>query len=177
MPITFILLLLGLACGLAGKFCIDTLGGSGYHWLFYWEILCLLHFFSNVWTSALFFILHGPVNVSQGMKISTMFPYWIRRLLFYCIILLCLPLLSGLMPFASPGTWKDHFKLLIHDLLSSTGDWSFKECGMQMKSCRQQILTCLSSYFVDIPSSLCSWASRLLQRHVSCILLSNYFTS
>ncbi|GKV25296.1 hypothetical protein SLEP1_g34755 [Rubroshorea leprosula] len=122
MPITFILLLLGFACGLAGKFCVDTLGGSGYHWLFYWEILCLLHYFSNAWTSALFFILHGPVNMSQGMKSGTMFPYWIRRLLFYCIILFCLPLLSGLMPFASPCTWKDHFKLLVHDLLSNTSD-------------------------------------------------------
>ncbi|CAN4125567.1 unnamed protein product [Withania somnifera] len=45
MPVTFILLLLGVGCGFAGKFCIDTLGGSGYHWLIYWETLCLLHFF------------------------------------------------------------------------------------------------------------------------------------
>jgi hypothetical protein len=33
MPITFIMLLLGVGCGYAGKFCIDTLGGSGNHWL------------------------------------------------------------------------------------------------------------------------------------------------
>ncbi|GLU13190.1 hypothetical protein SLE2022_298350 [Rubroshorea leprosula] len=122
MPITFILLLLGIACGLAGKFCVDTLGGSGYHWLFYWEILCLLHFFSNVWTSAFFFILHGPVNVSQGIKSSTILPYWIRRLLFYSSMLLFLPLLCGLMPFASPGEWKDHFKQVVYELLSNTGD-------------------------------------------------------
>ncbi|GLT68891.1 hypothetical protein SLA2020_410850 [Shorea laevis] len=122
MPITFILFLLGIACGLAGKFCVDTLGGSGYHWLFYWEILCLLHFFSNVWTSAFFFVLHGPVNVSQGIKSSTILPYWIRRLLFYSSILLFLPLLCGLMPFASPGEWKDHFKQVVYELLSNTGD-------------------------------------------------------
>ncbi|OMO55962.1 putative Protein CPR-5 [Corchorus capsularis] len=108
MPVTFILLLLGVACGLAGKFCVDTLGGSGYYWLFYWEILCLVHFLSNVFTSVVFFILHGPVNVSPGMRHSTLLPYWIRRSLFYSVMLLVLPSLCGLMPFASLSEWKDH---------------------------------------------------------------------
>jgi hypothetical protein len=113
MPVTFMLLLLGVACGLAGKLCVDTLGGSGYHWLLFWETLCLLHFISNVCTSALFLILHGPVNVSQGTK-GTIFPYWIRQFLFYVILLLFLPLFCGLMPFASLGEWKD---LLVRDSL------------------------------------------------------------
>ncbi|RVX21459.1 Protein CPR-5 [Vitis vinifera] len=103
MPVTFIILLLGVVCGVAGKFCVDTLGGSGYHWLLYWEALCLLHFVSNICTSALFLLLHGPITVSQGAKGNTMIPYWIRRTLFYAAILLFLPLLCGLMPFASPG--------------------------------------------------------------------------
>uniref|UniRef100_A0A5B7C7D2 Protein CPR-5-like n=1 Tax=Davidia involucrata TaxID=16924 RepID=A0A5B7C7D2_DAVIN len=122
MPVTFILLLLGVACGFAGKLCIDTLGGSGYHWLFYWEALCLFHFFSNVCTSALFLFLHGPITVSQGARGNTIFPYWIRRSLFYATALLFLPLLCGFVPFASPGEWKDHFSSLVIDFLPITND-------------------------------------------------------
>ncbi|KAK3017014.1 hypothetical protein RJ639_006875 [Escallonia herrerae] len=113
MPITFILLLLGVACGFVGKFCIDTLGGSGYHWLFYWETLCLLHFFANIFTSVLFSILYGPVNVSGRSKCNTMCPYWIRQFVFYGSVLLLLPVLCGLMPFAGPLEWKEHFSSLL----------------------------------------------------------------
>ncbi|GJT93426.1 hypothetical protein Tco_1082271 [Tanacetum coccineum] len=109
MPITFLLLLLGVGCGFAGKFCIDTLGGSGNHWLFYWEFLCLVHFFANVCTSMLFVILHGPVTVTGGSMGHVLFPYWLRRLAFYAIVLVYLPLLCGLMPFAGPGEWLEHF--------------------------------------------------------------------
>ncbi|KAK8716265.1 hypothetical protein V6N13_043581 [Hibiscus sabdariffa] len=112
MPITFILLLLGIACGLAGKFCVDTLGGNGYYWLFYWETLCLLHFLSNVFTSVVFIILYGPVNVSQRTR-SIFLPYWIRRSIFYSIMFVVLPLLCGLMPFAGLSEWRDHFLLLV----------------------------------------------------------------
>ncbi|XVF15088.1 hypothetical protein REPUB_Repub09cG0119200 [Reevesia pubescens] len=115
MPVTLILLLLGIACGLAGKFCVDTLGGNGYYWLFYWEIWCLLHFLSNVYTSVLFFILHGPVNASPKTRHNTLLPYWIRRSVFYSIMLLILPLLCGLMPFASLSEWKNHFLHLVFD--------------------------------------------------------------
>lgn len=117
MPITFMLLLLGVACGFAGKLCVDTLGGSGYHWLLNWEILCVLHFISNVYTPFLFLVLHGPVNVSQGAKGKAIFPYWIRRVMFYAIMLLFLPLFCGLVPFASLGEWKNHFLLLVTDYL------------------------------------------------------------
>ncbi|KAG7026808.1 Protein CPR-5, partial [Cucurbita argyrosperma subsp. argyrosperma] len=109
MPVTFIVLLLGVACGLAGKLCIDTLGGSGLHWLMYWETLCILHLFANIFTSTLFRILHGPVKVSQGKNGNTILPYWIRRAVFYALLLVFLPLLCGLLPFAGVGEWKDHF--------------------------------------------------------------------
>ncbi|XP_050378336.1 protein CPR-5 [Argentina anserina] len=108
MPVTFIILMLGIACGWAGKFCVDTLGGSGYHWLIYWETLCILHFFCNVFTSVLFYILHGPVDVSPGTKGNLLFPYWIRRLVFYSVTFLFLPLFCGLLPFASLGEWMHH---------------------------------------------------------------------
>ncbi|XP_059624367.1 protein CPR-5 [Cornus florida] len=122
MPVTFIVLLLGGACGFAGKICIDTLGGSGYHWLVYWEALCLLHFFSNVFISILFLFLNGPIAVSPGAKGDTIFPYWIRRFLFYTTVLLLLPLACGLVPFASLVEWKDHFFSLIIDYLPSMDD-------------------------------------------------------
>ncbi|XP_015167482.1 protein CPR-5 [Solanum tuberosum] len=115
MPVTFILLLLGVGCGFAGKFCIDTLGGSGYRWLIYWETLCLLHFFSNVCISTLFLILNGPVTVSEKSTRDRTFPYWMRRSVFYTTVLVILPLLCGLMPFAGPGEWKDHFSSLVLD--------------------------------------------------------------
>lgn len=122
MPITFILLLLGAACGFAGKLCVDTLGGSGDYWLICWEILCLLHFFANVCTSPLFLILHGPVDISQGMKGKTLVPYWARRSVFYTTLLLFLPLICGLMPFATLHEWKDHFSVLILNSQSSSID-------------------------------------------------------
>ncbi|KAJ4953027.1 hypothetical protein NE237_029859 [Protea cynaroides] len=109
MPVTFILLLLGVGCGIVGKLCIDTLGGNGYHWFLYWEALCLLHFFANMFTSALFSILYGPVSVAQGTEARTLLPYWLRRLVFFVLTLLFLPLFGGLMPFASLTDWKDHF--------------------------------------------------------------------
>ncbi|XP_027338685.1 protein CPR-5 [Abrus precatorius] len=115
MPVTFILLMLGLVCGYCGKLCIDTLGGSGNVWLLYWEILCLLHFLSVGWTSVLYSILHGPVTESQTSKDNTIFQYWIRRFLFYATLLVFLPLFCGLMPFASIGQWKDHFMLKVSD--------------------------------------------------------------
>lgn len=116
MPVTFILMLLGVACGFAGKLCVDTLGGSGYIWLLYWEAFCSLHFFANVFTSALFYVLHGPVSVSQDSG-QVRFPYWIRRLAFYSNALLVLPILCGLMPFASLHDWKEHFSSLTADKL------------------------------------------------------------
>ncbi|XP_010546395.1 PREDICTED: protein CPR-5 [Tarenaya hassleriana] len=109
MPVTFILLLLGVLCGLAGKFCVDTLGGNGYHWLAFWETLCLVHFFSNIFTSALFAVLYGPVTVTKQTNGRPLVPYWARRALFYTTILFFLPLLSGLIPFAGFHEWKEHF--------------------------------------------------------------------
>ncbi|KAL3829402.1 hypothetical protein ACJIZ3_018204 [Penstemon smallii] len=108
MPITFNLLLLGVACGYAGKFCIDALGGSGNHWLIYWEALCLLHFFCNIFHSTLFLILNGPIIVAERVEHNKVFPYWLRRCLFYATLLF-LPLLCGFMPFASPSEWVNHF--------------------------------------------------------------------
>lgn len=119
MPVTFILLLLGVACGYCGKLCVGTLGGSGYIWLLYWEILCLLHFLSIVCTPTLFRILNGPVTAPQTTKSNQKFPYWVRRFLFYATLLVFLPLSCGLMPFASFGQWKDHCRLKVTNYLTN----------------------------------------------------------
>lgn len=119
MPITFIVLGLGIVCGCCGKLAVDTLGGSGYQWLLYWEILCLLHFLSICFTSRLYPILHGPIITLQTTKGAVIFPYWIRRILFYVTLLVFLPFSCGLTPFASLGQWKDHFKLKLLDFYGS----------------------------------------------------------
>ncbi|KAI3866200.1 hypothetical protein MKX03_014926 [Papaver bracteatum] len=116
MPITIIVMLLAVACGFMGKFCVDTLGGSGFLWLLYWEVLCTVHFFANICTSVLFILLYGPVPVSSGTNINTKPPYWIRRFLFYAVIL-SVPVLCGLMPFAGPREWIDHFFSRVRDAL------------------------------------------------------------
>ncbi|KAG9150787.1 hypothetical protein Leryth_002944 [Lithospermum erythrorhizon] len=112
MPLTFIILGLGVAIGVFGKLCIDTLGGSGYHWLFHWEVLCFLHFLSIFWTKMLHSILYGPVTPFEQKKSSVLSPYVIRRISYYTVMLLVLPLLCGLLPFASLGEWSDHFSSL-----------------------------------------------------------------
>ncbi|KAB2597296.1 protein CPR-5-like [Pyrus ussuriensis x Pyrus communis] len=116
MPVTYIVLLLGLLCGTAGKFCIDTLGGNGNIWVMWWEIFCALHFLCNVFTSTLYLILYGSVDASQGAKRKTRLPYCIRRVVFFAILFLLLPVFCGLLPFASLGEWKHHFVVWVTDL-------------------------------------------------------------
>ncbi|XP_020110283.1 protein CPR-5 [Ananas comosus] len=108
MPVTFMLTLLGLSCGLTGKLCVDALGGHGYWWLLSWESLCLLHFSANVFPSAFYTMLYGPVLESQGSE-AVRLPYWFRRHSFYAMLLLILPVSAGLLPFASINEWKGHF--------------------------------------------------------------------
>ena len=121
MPVTFTVLLLGVACGLVGKLCVDTLGGNGLHWLMIWETLCLMHLFSNVFTSTLCLILNGPMDVSQGKNHHTILPYWFRRVVFYTVLLVFMPLLCGLIPFASISEWKNHFYLLVSEMMAENG--------------------------------------------------------
>ncbi|KAK6118408.1 hypothetical protein DH2020_047825 [Rehmannia glutinosa] len=121
MPVTFILLLLGVLCGYAGKFCIDTLGGSGNHWLMYWEALCSLHFFANTFHSSLYLILNGPITVAERVEHNSVFPYWMRRSIFFATLLF-LPLLCGFMPFAGPWEWFNHFSSRASDLLTLVDD-------------------------------------------------------
>ncbi|CAK8537401.1 unnamed protein product [Lathyrus sativus] len=113
MPVTFILLLLGVTCGYCGKVCIDTLGGTGFLWLLYSAVLCMGHFLSIVFTPTLFKILHGSVAASQQTKHNIILPYWFRRFWFYGTLLVFLPLFCGLTPFAGVNQWKDHFLMKV----------------------------------------------------------------
>lgn len=107
MPVTVLIMLLGAVCGFAGKFSVDIFGGSGYCWLLYWEALCLIHFVSNVFPSVVHYFIYGPVSVSKERPRARIVPYWMRRYSFYCILVLILPALCGLLPFASLYDWKD----------------------------------------------------------------------
>ncbi|KFK28181.1 hypothetical protein AALP_AA8G482700 [Arabis alpina] len=118
MPVTFIVLFLGIVCGLPGKFCVDTIGGNGKLWLFLWEMFCLLQFLANVFTLALYGLIYGPITVTQETKpsrcSSSMVPYWVRRSFFFVLIMLVLPVINGLLPFATFSEWKDHFYVLMY---------------------------------------------------------------
>jgi hypothetical protein len=129
MPVTFIVLFLGVVCGLPGKFCVDTLGGDGKLWLLLWEMFCLLQFLANVFTLGLYGLLYGPRRtVSHGVGSSrcnnVMFPYWVRRSFFFVLILFVLPASNGLLPFAAFGEWKDHFGVVVSELLRGGGSGS-----------------------------------------------------
>ncbi|CAK8562498.1 unnamed protein product [Lathyrus sativus] len=113
MPDTFILLLLGDACGYCGKVCIDTLGGTSSLWLLYSEVLCMVHFLSIVFTPTLFKILHGSVAASQQTKQNIILPYWFRRFWFYGTSLMFLPLFCGVTPFADVNQRIDHFLMKV----------------------------------------------------------------
>ncbi|KAK9713331.1 hypothetical protein RND81_06G020300 [Saponaria officinalis] len=115
MPITLILLLLGVLCGFVGKICVDTLGGDGYIWVIFWEVLCMVHFFAIIFNSILYSVLYGAVQVCEGMKYGTIFPFWIRRM-FFQLFLVLLPVCCGLLPFASASTWwEDHISVWIRN--------------------------------------------------------------
>lgn len=134
MPVTLLVILLGVMCGISGKLCIDTLGGDGGCWLKLWWTLCAIHIFSNIWTSTLFLILNGPITVSENIRKNDnpLVPYWCRRVLFYTIATLFLPLVCGLLPFASLSEWKDHFSSLIMNQLISV-EWLIHSAMFTLK--------------------------------------------
>ncbi|CAH8326777.1 unnamed protein product [Eruca vesicaria subsp. sativa] len=122
MPVTFIVLFLGIVCGLPGKLCVDTLGGNGKLWLLLWEVFCLLQFVANVFTLALYRFLYGPVTVTEGERCGdSMIPYWARRSVFFGLILLVLPVVNGLLPFATVGEWGHHFTVVVFESLGGLG--------------------------------------------------------
>lgn len=106
MPVTFIVIFLGIVCGLPGKFCVDTLGGDGKLWLLLWEAFCVLQFVANVFTLAFYRLMYGPVG---GRCDNTMVPYWARRSVFFVVVVLALPVMNGLLPFATYGEWREHW--------------------------------------------------------------------
>uniref|UniRef100_A0A0E0FKU7 Protein CPR-5 n=1 Tax=Oryza nivara TaxID=4536 RepID=A0A0E0FKU7_ORYNI len=106
MPITFNVMLLGVLCGSVGRFCVDTLGGDGNVWLFFWEILCFIHLFGNSRPSLLYRMLYGPTSVTDRTKASDL-PYRVRRYTFYTVLSVILPCLAGLLPFASLSDWNE----------------------------------------------------------------------
>ncbi|KAJ3695936.1 hypothetical protein LUZ60_001313 [Juncus effusus] len=108
MPITFNITLLMVFCGFTGKWCVDSLGADGIRWLVFWEILCGIHFLGNVFPGFVHGILYGHVEVLERRDLRM--KYRIRRWVLYGILLVVLPVLAGLLPFAGFDGWVEHFK-------------------------------------------------------------------
>ncbi|ESQ28000.1 hypothetical protein EUTSA_v10019768mg [Eutrema salsugineum] len=113
-PVTFIVVFLSIVCGLAGEFCVETLGGNSDLWLYLWQVFCVLLFLANVFTDVVYGLIYGPVTVTQGTRLSrrdknTWVPYWARRCFFFGLIRFVLPAITGLLAFATFGEWIDHF--------------------------------------------------------------------
>ncbi|GKC16292.1 hypothetical protein Tco_1013074 [Tanacetum coccineum] len=66
---------------------------------FCWKIL---HGYIRSKRELLAVLLGVSLPVTGGSMGHVLFPYWLRRLAFYAIVLVYLPLLCGLMPFAGP---------------------------------------------------------------------------
>ncbi len=92
MPATILLIVLGGLCGFAGKFAVDSMGGSGYHWLLVWESLCVIHASTTCFTPYLYWLLNGaPPHTLDKQRQYYLLNPWVRRLL---------PAMAGLLPFA-----------------------------------------------------------------------------
>ncbi|KAL2653238.1 hypothetical protein R1flu_021366 [Riccia fluitans] len=104
MPATIIVIVLGGICGFAGKFSIDSLGGSGLHWLILWECLCFTHAFATCFTPLLYHLLNGSParNYFETLPLTSRISSAVARFTFYAVLVFFLPLMAGLLPFASP---------------------------------------------------------------------------
>ena len=113
MPATILIIILGGLCGIAGKVAVDSMGGSGHHWLLTWELFCVIHTAATCFTPFLYWVLNGtpPSTISsvaaatgkgqrRKLHLVTM-PPWLRRLVFHMCMVLVLPVLAGLLPFAT----------------------------------------------------------------------------
>ena len=102
MPATILIVILGGICGFAGKFAVDSMGGSGYHWLLLWETFCLVHTAATCFTAKLYRILNGtpPSATGKRHRQPCFMKPWLRKLSFHVTTVLVLPILAGLLPFA-----------------------------------------------------------------------------
>lgn len=114
MPTSIILIVLGLICGYAGKLSVESLGGSGFCWLVQWEAFCLLHAFSAYSPASVLYVLNGPPSTHEVKEKQHMFPFLLWKFIFHALLLV-LPVMAGLTPFASVTEWKNHFSVVIFD--------------------------------------------------------------
>lgn len=102
MPVSFIVVFLGVFCGLLGKFSVDTLDANGKLWLVLWEVFCVLQLVANVYMLPLHGLIYGPVTQrTNSSPCNTMVPYRARRVLLFGVINLVLPVIMGFLPFAA----------------------------------------------------------------------------
>ena len=114
MPATILIIILGGLCGIAGKVAVDSMGGSGRHWLLTWEIFCSIHTAATCFAPFLYWVLNGtpPSIISSSSSAAggkgqrrkfhlVTIPPWLRRSMFHICMVLVLPVLAGLLPFAT----------------------------------------------------------------------------
>ncbi|KAG6553832.1 hypothetical protein Mapa_004749 [Marchantia paleacea] len=104
MPATVIVIVLGGICGFAGKISIDSLGGSGIHWLVLWECLCFMHALATCFTSLLYHFLNGAPgrNYFEKASLASRISSGVTVIAFHSVLVFFLPVMAGLLPFASP---------------------------------------------------------------------------
>ncbi|KAJ7530367.1 hypothetical protein O6H91_14G001200 [Diphasiastrum complanatum] len=100
MPVTILLVVLGGICGFVGKLSVQSLGGSGMYWLIIWESICLVHAFATCFTPTLYYLLNGVSANHGGESKRHWVPPWIRQFVFHTTLVLLLPTMAGLVPFA-----------------------------------------------------------------------------
>ncbi|CAA7053048.1 unnamed protein product [Microthlaspi erraticum] len=107
MSSIFYLLFLPMVCGLSGKLFVDKVGGNGELWLSLWGRLCLFQY------AAVRFITWAVFGLlTQGTKPKTMVMLlrWAHRSIFIGLVL-ALPLINGLLPFATYSEWRHLFSI------------------------------------------------------------------
>ncbi|GAQ84352.1 hypothetical protein KFL_001850260 [Klebsormidium nitens] len=97
MPSTVLLLVLGAACGYAGKQAVDSVGGSGICWLVLWETLCALHTLALFPTGFVSSLLYPPADARQQRPLFV--SPWVAQLTFHATVVAILPVAAGVLPF------------------------------------------------------------------------------
>ncbi|GBG89669.1 hypothetical protein CBR_g49522 [Chara braunii] len=111
-PVTSLFLTLGVFCGYAGKVAVDSSGGSGWHWLMIWQVLCVIHICANCHIGRVYRLLNGrwPDEDEQARKTgdgrdeltlraALSVPIWLRHLTLRVFLLGVLPLVASFLAF------------------------------------------------------------------------------
>ncbi|GBG69762.1 hypothetical protein CBR_g4593 [Chara braunii] len=112
-PVTSLFLTLGVVCAYAGKVAVDSAGGSGWHWLMVWEILCMIHIYASCHTATVYRLLNAryPEEDEQSRKKDKgrhdevtlrallSVPIWVRHFVLRLLLVVVLPLVASFLAY------------------------------------------------------------------------------